>query len=143
LTIDPRIRRIGAAFFDDAVLAEWTIKNVRRDSPDVRVHKRLIPTVIRMLDRYHPTTLLIPDIGPGGVRRSANVRAVIEVVAREACDRGIAVVAVSEKQVKDTFEAARRGAGRSKHRVGEVIADWFPELGPQRPKARRVSVAYM
>lgn len=138
LTIDPRIRRIGAAYFDGAVLAEWTIRNVRQDPLNVRVRKRLIPAVIRMLDRYEPTTLLIPDTGAGGVRRSANVRLVIEAVSQEARNRGIDVVAVGEKQVKQTFETARRGSARSMHRIGELIAEWFPELGPQRPKARRV-----
>lgn len=137
LTIDPRIRRLCVAYFEGAVLGDWDIRNVRQDPPDLRVRKRLIPALIRMLDRYEPVALITPDIGPTGVRRSANVREVIQAVTREALERGIEVVAVSERQVRETFERARPGAGRNKVARDDLILEWFPTLSPQRPKARR------
>src|SRR5713226_2758825 len=100
LTLDCRIRRIGVACFEGALLADWAIKNIRSDAPEIRVRKRLIPMLIRMLDRYEPAVLVLPDVGPKGVRRSANVREMIQAVAREALDRGIEICAVSERQVK-------------------------------------------
>ena len=138
LTIDPRIRRIGAACFEGALLGDWAIKNIRRDPADVRVRKRIIPMLIRMLDRCNPAVLLVPNVGRDGVRRSANVREMIRVVTREALNRGIQVCAVSERQVKATFGMVRRGAGQNKQTINEVLVEWFPELGPSRPKARRV-----
>lgn len=128
MTIDPRIRRIGAACFDGALLTDWEIKNFRADPPAVRIRTRLIPALVRMLDCYQPGVLLIPDIGPRGVRRSANVRAVIEAIEREALDRGIEVFAISDNQVKAAFSRVGPGAGKNKQRVNEVIVQWFPEL---------------
>lgn len=138
LTLDPRIRRVGAACFEGALLADWAIKNVRRDTPQVRVQKRLIPMLIRMLDRCEPTVLVLPDVGPKGVRRSANVREMIDAVAREANVRGIEVRSIHEKEVKAAFGKVRQGAGRNKQTINEIIVSWFPELKSSRPKARRV-----
>lgn len=137
LSIDPRIRRIGTAYYEGAILADWAIRNIRQDPPDVRVRRRLIPAAIRILDRYEPTTLILPDIGPEGVRRSANVREILRAVGREAARRGIDVVAINDRQVKEVFENARPGAGRNKRARNEVILEWFPTLEPQRPRARR------
>lgn len=120
------------------LLADWAIRNIRQDPPEVRVRRRLIPAAIRLLDQFEPTTLLLPDIGPHGVRRSANVREVIEAVTREARERGVDVVAVSEHQVKDAFEQVRPGVGRNKQTVYDIIVEWFPEVRSQRPKARRL-----
>jgi hypothetical protein len=137
LSIDPRIRRVGAAYFEGAVLADWAIRNIRQDPPDVRVRKRLIPALIRMLDHYEPTTLIVPDIGPQGVRRSANVREIVQAIAREAARLGIDVISLNDRQVKDVFETARPGTGRNKRTRNELLLEWFPTLEPQRPKARR------
>src|SRR5262245_42968384 len=97
LSIDPRIRRIGWAYFEDALLADWGTRNVIQLSPPERVQRLLIPILIRMLDKFAPVRLVIPDVGPGGVRRSKHVREVIAAVATEALNRGIDVSAVSER----------------------------------------------
>ena len=139
LSLDPRIDRIGVAHFDGAILADWTTKTVRRDTPpEVRVRKRLIPECVRLLDRYEPTVLVLPDIRPDGDRRSTNVRAVVEAVAREASERAIVVVPVSDKRMKAVFDAVQGGGGRNKQRIADIVATWFPEVASRRPRARKL-----
>ena len=138
LTIDPRIRRIGFAYFEAALLCDWGVKNIRADVPSVRVRRLLIPLLVQMLDRYRPTVLLVPDVRVGAVRRSHNVREVIAGVVQEATSRDIAVFFISEAQVAAAFQKILRGARPNKQRINQTIAKWFPELGPWLPRVRKL-----
>jgi len=138
LTIDPRIRRIGFAYFEAALLCDWGVKNIRAELPAARVRRLLIPLLVRMLDRYRPTVLLVPDVRGGAVRRSQNVRDVVAGVVEEATSRDIAVFFITERQVKDAFQLALGGARLNKQRVNQTIVRWFPELGPWLPRVRRL-----
>ena len=138
LTIDPRIRRIGFAYFEAAILCDWGVKNIRADLPSVRVRRLLIPLLVKMLDRYRPTALLVPDVRVGAVRRSHHVREVVAGVVQEATRRDIAVFFVTEAQVRAAFQRVLRGARPNKRRIDQTIAKWFPELEPWLPRVRRL-----
>ena len=93
--------------------------------------------MIRMLDRYCPTVLILPDVGPRGVRRSANIRIALEAIRQESLKRGINVVSILPDTVKNLFDRVRPGAGRSKPTMHRLIVEWFPELAPSQPKNRK------
>ena len=137
LSFDVRIRSLSAAYFERAQLADWLIATVVEDPPDVRVLKRLIPKSVRLLDKFQPTTLVVPKVGPGGARRSANVQKVLDAVCAIAQTRGISVVPVSNRQLRESFSRVQPGAGKSKNTRNEIVAKWFPELAGWRPKPRR------
>jgi hypothetical protein len=103
----------------------------------VRVRRLLIPSLIRMLDRFEPAVLLIPDARPGAVRRSQHVRETIGAVVQEALRRGIVVHSVTDVEVKKAFRG-RNGRGPNKQNINHLLVDWFPELQASLPKARRL-----
>ena len=137
LTIDPRIRRIGFAYFDAARLEDWGVRNIRSQTPTVRVKRLLVPSLIRMLDRFEPAILLVPDVRPGAVRRSEHVRETIQAVVQEALRRGIVVHAITGAQVKKTFQR-RNGPAPNKQEINRLVVQWFPELQSSLPEARRL-----
>lgn len=137
MTIDPRIRRIGFASFDAAMLEDWGIRNIRSQTPAVRVRRLLIPSIIRMLDRFKPAVLLVPDVRPGAVRRSQHVRETIQAVVEEALARGIVVHSVTDAEVKMAFRGLN-GRGSNKQNINHLLVQWFPELRSSLPKARRL-----
>jgi hypothetical protein len=137
LTIDPRIRRIGFASFDAAMLEDWGVRNIRSQTPSVRVRRLLIPSLIRMLDRFEPAVLLVPDVRPGAVRRSQYVRETIQAVVKEALRRGIVVHSITDAQVKKAFQR-RNGPGPTKQKINRLVVQWFPELQSSLPEARRL-----
>lgn len=138
LAIDPRIRRIGFAYFEAAILCDWGVKTARAELPTTRVRRQLIPIVVKMLDRYQPTALLVPDVRKGAVRRSQNVRDVVAGVVQEATNRDIAVFFVAEKQVRSAFTDVARGTRLNKQQINRSIVRWFPELRPWLPRDRRL-----
>ena len=137
LTLDPRIRRIGFAAFDGAMLEDWGVKNIRSQTPAVRVRRLLIPALIRLLDRVEPAVLLVPDVRPGAVRRSQHVRETIQAVVEEALRRGIVVHSVTDAEVKKAFRGLN-GRRLNKQKINHLLVQWFPELRASLPKARRL-----
>ena len=137
MTIDPRIRRIGFASFDAALLEDWGVRNIRSQTPAVRVRRLLIPSLVRMLDRFEPAVLLVPDVRPGAVRRSQHVRETIQAVVQEALGRGIVVHSVTDAEVRKAFRG-RNGRGPNKQRINHLLVEWFPELQASLPEARRL-----
>lgn len=137
LTIDPRVRRIGFASFDAAMLDEWGVRNIRDETPAVRVRRLLIPSVIQMLDRFKPAVLLVPDVRPGGVRRSEHVRETIQAVVKEALRRGIIVHSITAAQVKKAFQRSI-GPRPNKQKLNHLLVQWFPALQLSLPKARQI-----
>lgn len=138
MTIDPRVRRIGFAVFEAAILHDWGVRNVRSDVPASRVRRLLIPILVTMLDRHEPTVLLVPDVRSGAVRRSPYARETVNGIVREALDRGIVVCALTDGQVKAAFQQATGHKRPNKPQINAVIADWFRDLRPFVPKARRL-----
>ena len=137
LTIDPRIRRIGFASFEAALLVDWGVRNFRSQTPVVRVRRLLIPALVRMLDRFEPEVLLVPDVRTGAVRRSQHVRETIEAIVQEALRRGIVVHSMTDIQVKNAFRHLN-GRGPNKQKINQLIVEWFPELRPWLPRARKL-----
>lgn len=137
LIVDPRIRRIGYAAFDAAILVDWGVGNFRSQTPDARVRRLLIPALVRMLDRFEPEVLLVPDVRAGAVRRSQHVRETIGAVVQEALRRGIVVHHVADAQVKHAFRHLN-GRGPNKQKINQLIVEWFPELRPWLPRPRKL-----
>jgi hypothetical protein len=138
LAVDPRIRRLGYAFFEGAMLHDWGVRNVRQDLPIVRVRRLLIPALVRMLDRFEPSVLLVPDVRSGAMRRSANVQTTIEGIVTEALNRGIVVCRVSDREIKIAFQKPTGRKRPNWQSMSEVITEWFPELLRHLPKERRL-----
>ena len=137
LAIDPHIRRIGFAYFEAAILLDWGVKNVRNGDLATRSGRVLVPYLVRMLDEFEPEVLLVPDVRPGGTRRSAPVLETVEAVVREAHRRGLVVHALTDGDVTATFRPVVKGRTK-KRSVNDVIVKWFPELKPMLPRERRL-----
>ena len=138
LAIDPRIRRVGYAYFEGASLLDWGVKNVQADVPSVRVRRRLVPMIAEMLDSYEPTALIVPDVRQGRVRRSRQVQLTVRAVIREATNRRIQVFPVTSKRVQTAFRSVCDEPRPNKEAINRQIVHWFPELQPSLPKARRL-----
>ena len=138
LSIDARANRIGFAHYVGALLEAWGTSVVRTGASSGRVRGYAIVVIQKLLDEFQPTVLLLPQIRHKGFRRSKLVQSINRAVRKEAVKRGITVVEKSLRQVKQTFEQARSGAGRNKVTMNEVIADWFPMLRARLPKPRKL-----
>jgi Holliday junction resolvasome RuvABC endonuclease subunit len=137
LTIDPRIRRIGFALFDAAMLEDSGVKNVRSLTPAERVKRLLIPALIGMLDHFEPEVLIVPDARAGKVRRSKHVRQMIQAVVQEARERAITVHAITDAKVKKAFSRPKNRRP-NKQKINHLLVEWFPELQASLPKARKL-----
>jgi len=135
LTIDPRIRRIGFAVFEDAILEDWAVKNIRELKPPQRVKQLLIPALVAMLERFEPTMLLVPAVRSATVRRSKHVRILIRAVTDEARERNITVVPISDARVRKAFQGF---AKPNKLNINRLLIEWFPPLRESLPKARKL-----
>ena len=137
LVLDPRIRRVGFAYFEAAILLDWGVRNVRNGEPKTRSARVIVPHLVRMLDEFEPAILLVPAVGTGGTRRSVPVQETVDAIVREARGRGIVVNAVTDRDVTCTFRSVVAGR-MTKHTIAKVVAKWFPELGPRLPRPRRL-----
>ena len=125
-------------YFEAAVLLDWGVKNIRHDVPEVRVGRWLVPSLSQMLDHFGPAVLLVPDLRPGAIRRSPHVQVTVRAIAKEAVKRGITVHAVSDEQVRRTFERVGGKPVKNKQAINRIVIEWFPELRPLLPKKRKL-----
>lgn len=137
LAIDPHMRRTGYAWFERFQLRDWGTKNARSDTPSIRLKQQIIPLLIRMLDRYEPTVLVVPNVGKGGVRRSRYVQEAIRVATAEAVKRDIAVHSFTDKEVRAAFRDSQGEPAKSRAVINRLIVERYPELTVSHPRIRR------
>lgn len=137
LAVDPRIRRIAYAYFQDGVLRDCRLRNIRQDRPAVRVQLHIIPYLIEILDACDPHALLIPDVRSAGARRrGSHATRAIKALAREALARGIAVHVVRSDDVKKFFRHADGTPAQNRNEIHRLIIGRFPELETMSPQPR-------
>jgi len=137
LSIDPRIRRIAYAYFQDGVLRDCRLRNIRQDRPSVRVRLHIIPYLVEILDACDPHALLIPDVRSAGARRrGSHATQAIKALAREALARGIAVHVVRSDDVKKFFRQADGMPARNRNEIHRLVIGRFPELQTMLPRPR-------
>lgn len=138
MAIDPRIRRVGFAYCGGNQLLESGIKNIRNETPKVRVRRLLIPLLVKMLDKFAPDVLLIPDVSREGVRRSRHIVEAIRTTVQEASNRGIGVYFLTDEQVKSTLKDVSGNPVRNRHEIHQAIVERFPELSVYMPRVRQI-----
>lgn len=137
LSVDPRSRRIAYAYFHDGVLKDCRLRNIRRDTPSVRVRLQIIPYLVELLDECDPHALLIPDVRSAGARRrGSHATRAIKALAREALGRGIAVHVVRSDDVKKSFRQADGSPVKNRDEIHALVVERFPELKTLVPRPR-------
>ena len=126
LGIDPTHDGVAFAFFEDGTLADWGTS--RDDGNELRVLDRLI-------DDYGAKVIVIEDGDAPKSERRPRMRKVLRDLAGHAKKRGLTVVEISRREVRDAWE--KRGITR-KQAVGAELAKLFPDLAPIVPPPRKV-----
>jgi hypothetical protein len=136
LSIDPRINRIGYVFFCGNALIDWGTTNLPKYARAAAAQRLLVPVVMRLLDEFEPTVLLVPAAASGEVRRSRLIVEVLERVVDEAATRGIAAYKVANEDVKMAFVGGNGHARQPE--IHLAIVREFPELTLSIPQPRKL-----
>jgi len=124
--IDPTHDGVAFAFFEDGAIADWGTS--RDDGNELHVLDRLI-------DDYGAEAIVIEDGDASKSERRPRMRKLLRDLTAHAMGRGLAIVKVSRREVRDAWE--KRGITR-KQAVGAELAKLFPDLAPIVPPPRKV-----
>ena len=138
LTLDPHVRRVGYGYVKQDRLLDWGVKNVSSRTPSVPIDRSVMPLLVGLLDRFSPAVVLVPSVQVRRWRRSSLVKSAIDALTVEAVQRGIAVYAFADADVKRRIGQASGMPMPNKDAINAVIVRRFPELAAAVPKARRL-----
>ncbi len=137
LSVDPRIRRIGFGCFADGSLLEWGLQIIKPELTRTQAKQTAVMRVVRMLDEYSPSVLIVPRIGPDGIRRSQNASEIIRAISKEAVRRGITVQMLTTKEVKGRLAAKFGVVPTNKVAIRRILVEQYPALEARGLRARR------
>jgi hypothetical protein len=126
VAIDPTPRGLAFAFFESGELLDWGTR--RSDGSELAVLERL-------LGGFKADVLVLENPDAAGSERRPRMRVVLRRLAEDALTRGVAVVTVGRRDVREEY--GRQGVTR-KHGVAAAIAALFPEVEPLVPRVRKV-----
>jgi hypothetical protein len=124
--IDPTPRGLAFAFFESGELLDWGTRRNGRDELEV---------LERLLGAVKADVLVLEDPDAAGSERRPRMKQLLRRLAEHARSRGITVVGVSRRTIRDTY--ANQGITR-KHAVAAAIGTMFPEVEPLVPLRRKV-----
>ena len=124
--VDPTPRGLAFVFFESGELLDWGTRRI--DGSELAVLERLLGT-------FKADVLVLEDPDAGGSERRPRMRVLLRRLADDARSRGITVVMVGRRDVRETY--AKLGLTR-KHSVAAEIAARFPEVEPLVPRTRKV-----
>src|SRR5437764_6870826 len=124
--VDPTPRGLAFVFFESGELLDWGTRRI--DGGELAVLERL-------LGGFNADVLVLEDPDAGGSERRPRMRVLLRRLADDARSRGITVVTVGRRDVREAY--AKLGMTR-KHSVAAEIAARFPEVEPLVPRTRKV-----
>lgn len=132
LSISPSTKGFGFAVMKDAkVLADW---GTRRYTNKDHKTAQLLPKVEKLIARFKPGLLVLPDVSEKGSRRSPWVRKFSKQVMALALRHRVKSRLIPQEQLRQFFFAGKKG---NKHARAQIVAERFPEeladlLPPER-----------
>lgn len=122
LAINPGIRYLGIALFEQLDLREWAVKYIRGSTSREKL-KKAKAVVGVLLDRYEPDILVLKQLHPS--RSSANLNRLVGAIKQAAKLRRIKLRQYSIKQVKAFYWPKRR---TNKKKLADTLASRYPAL---------------
>ena len=130
LSIEPRSKGLGYVASDGAgVFVDWG--GYRARHPRQTFYRS---RALRLLQGYGPNILLVEDCDVHSARRRANTRKLINLIASDAQNEGIAVIKVKRSDVLKHF---CRYGGRSTFDLAQAVCNLHPVLRSRLPKPRK------
>ena len=132
LSIAPSARGFGFALIKESkVLAEWGTRTFA-DKDDKS--GQLVPKIEKLMDRFQPSLLVMPDASEKGSRRSPWTRKLVKQAIALAGRYGVEATLIRKEQLRQFFFAGQKG---NKHARAKILAERFPEeladlLPPER-----------
>jgi hypothetical protein len=133
LSIAPSTRGFGFALVKDSnVLAEWGTKTF--GDKDEKIG-RLLPKIEKLMVRFQPSLLVMPDTSEKGSRRAPWIRKLVKQAIALAQRHGVEARLIPKEQLRQFFFAGQKG---TKHARARILAERFPEeLGDLLPPERQ------
>ena len=139
LSIDPRIDRLGIAWFDRGKLLDAKSKPIEYGVIKRLGHQYLVGILMRYVEAFEPEVLLLPEMRSSGVRgRSGYIAEGVQAVTRQGFERDVTVYAIAYRQVLAAFPEAGQPPLKNRHELHKAIVERFPELTTFMPRARRI-----
>ena len=130
LAIELRSQKMGYAVCEgNKALLDWGVRSYARDG-DLALDRKLASIV----GLFHPTVILLSQIGKGDHRNAELVGALSQIVRKQAQSVSIPAESVSKVSVKIHFA---QGGYRNKHDISLAVVNRFPELAWRLPKKRK------
>lgn len=130
LSIDPTPKGLGFTILEGRDgLMDWGVKTVRQDK-----NAGTLAHVEKLINRFHPTTIVVEDTGHWSSRRRGRIRALLEEVRLLAAAYGIRFKRIPRALVHASFASLGR---TTKYQIAVALTDKFPELSPRLPKPRK------
>lgn len=130
LAIELRSQKMGYAVFEGTrVLLDWGVRSY--PSTAFLVLDRQLTTLFEL---FHPTVIILSRVSKGDHRNVALIKALIEIVRKQAQSVSIPARMMDKILVKEYF--ARTGRW-NKHDIARAVVTRFPELSWRLPKKRK------
>jgi hypothetical protein len=132
LAIAPVDKGFGFVFMRDRhTLLDWGTRSVKRGDKN----KKTLIAVEKLVERFEPESLVLPDAFKKGSRRQERIRKLVRRLMTLGKRRGITVELISKEQLQSFFFGGGHG---TKHGVAKKVADRFPEeIGDFLPPERQ------
>lgn len=130
LVVCPTSRGFGFVMFEDPkTVVEWSHPEVQ--PPD---QTEIVARIKALLDRHHPTVLVLESTADPERRRKDRVRTLLDAIAQAGKTRGITVETLPKHVVRRAFS---RSAKITKQGIAKIVASQYRELAPRLPPPRR------
>lgn len=131
LSLYPNTRGFGYICLENPQkLIDWGMMNCRPLS-----NGKILKQVAAMLDYFNPELLVMQDPDNRYARQNSRVSELIETIKDRAEEKSIKVFTYTREQVRSVFSSF---GATTKHEIASKLLQWFPELMPRAPKARKL-----
>ena len=110
---------------------DWGVSTIHGPEKNART----LVAFKRLVERYHPLSIVVEDVKDRGIRRTPRVRRLHQQLRHVGIAAGADVSAFTREVIRQTFASA---GARTKAEIAEVIAATIPAFAHRLPRKRKI-----
>lgn len=131
LAVHPTSRGFGWALFESPFkLLAFAVYTGPADK-----NRGCLAKLSRLLDRYHPSTLVLEAFDKGSAIRSERIRELCTDMIALAADQGLELAVYKRSEIEQAFSEV---GARSRQEIAEAVARELPAMQAHLPEPRRI-----
>ena len=130
LAIDPCTQGFGFVVLEGTdQLIDWGTKEAKGDKNSACLQK-----ISELIEYYQPDVIVLENLIGKGSRRCLRIQKLIPEIIKLASSKRIKSQSFSRSQIRKAFSSS---GTITKYEIAGAISEWFSELTPQLPRARK------